>query len=736
MAPRMQPTFRLALAVLIVGLVTAAVFAVGAISFRFGRKNATDLSGQVLDQTLQRIDLRIQSFLRVAVRQSRLSQRLLETGQLGRDGAEPPATPSAPASPAPTAADFGRITAHFAQAMRVHPGLTNLGIGLDATGEFCMVARKPDRLASMDYVREEDGSMRIDLYELTPTARRFEGPKPYDGYDPRRRPFYEGVVDADAARWTDAYLFFGAGGGTRTPGVTYGAPIRTADGSIVAVTHADFALQALCRFLDELRNEAPGFAFVVELRADGSQRAIAHPDPETLLHRTVAPDGRAVTTLAESIDQMGDPRARSFMALLPKRSTGDAEEKGEESAALEVEHDGERYFAAYRMLGGDDAPSWVTCMMIPRGKIMETVEKNNRTALLIGLASFLLAALLSVLVASRVSTPLSRIAAQCEKIGRFELEGPSLGRSSIAELDRLMTATDEMKASLRSFQRYVPARLVHEMSTAGIEAELGGESRTLTVYFSHVVGFAGLQAELSTEELVEQLGEHFSEVTEEIEASGGTLDKYIGDAVMAFWGAPHELEDHALRACRAALGAAEREARLHDRCVEAGRRPIHAGAGINTGDLVVGNMGSRSRLNYTVIGDAVNLAARLEGLNRVYGTKILMGARTYREVAPHVVARMVDRVAVKGKTEGIAIYELLALKEAAESGEVALVTSYGKALDAYLARRWDEAAGLFEEILAERPADGPSLVLLDRCRAYAETPPDESWDGVHVMTKK
>jgi adenylate cyclase len=711
---RIQPTFRVALSVLIVALVALAVLAVGASSRYFGRKNATALSTQVLDQTLQRIDLRIQSFLRVAVRQGQLSRNLLETGQLS--------AASSPQGRAPGSDDFARISAHFGQALRVHAGLTNLGIGIEATGEFCMAGRKPEGLTVVTYIRGDDEAMRVNLYALKPEGREHLREKPFDGYDPRKRPFYRAVVDADAAAWTDAYLFFGAGGGGRVPGVTYGTPVRDASGSLAGVVHADFALQALCEFLAGLREEVSGVAFVVEVGADGSRRAIAHPEPSALLHSATDAEGKSVITLAKTLDQMGDPRARTFIEKLPA-SLGQGKGAPREAVLLEVEHEGETFYGAYRPLGGRDAPGWVTCMMIPRSSIMASVEENERTALWIALVSFLLATLLSVFIASSFSRPLRRIAAEYANIGRFQLGGPSLGRSSITELDRLMTATDEMKVSLQSFERYVPARLVHEMAASGAVAELGGESRTLTVYFSHILGFSELQAQSSAEDLVEHLGAHFTAVTDVIEASGGTLDKYIGDAVMSFWGAPHALEDHALRACRAALLA-------RDRTVQ------HACAGINTGELVVGNMGSQSRLNYTVLGDAVNLAARLEGLNKIYGTTILIGESTYRIVSSQVVARKVDRVAVKGRSQGVEIHELLAMRDEASPDVLSLVAAYESALEAYFERRWADAEARLDALRTAHGEDGPARVLLERVRAYRENPPPEGWGGVYVMTSK
>ena len=717
MSRRLQPSFRLTLSSVLVALVTLAVFAIGAVSLRLGSESATALSLQVLEQTLHRVDLRVRSFLRVAVRQSQLSERLLQSGQL------PPT-------------DFDALSRHLTQAMEVHRDLTNLGLGVEATGEFCMVSRKSDALSSVNYVREPDGTMRVDLYEPYVDGRRLVGHKPFDGYDPRRRPFYVGAVGAGEPAWTEAYLFFGAGGRGRVPGVTYGSPVRADDGSLVGVLHADFDLFALCRFLDGLRSEVPGFAFVVELRADGSRRAIAHPDPATLLTRTTGPDGKETHALARSAEEMGDPRVRAFLADMRAGRVSEASPAAE-AGTLDVEVGGERHLGGYRLLQGADAPHWAICMMIPRARILEGVERNNRTTIWIGLGALAVAILLSILIATRIATPLSRIAAQSEQIGRFELDAPSLGRSPVAELDRLMVATDEMKASLKSFERYVPARLVREMFRAGVEAELGGESRTLTVYFSHVAEFESFRASVTAETLVARLGEYFAEITDEIESSQGTLDKYMGDAVMAFWGAPQSLEAHALHACRAALGGARRLAVLQRSWAAGGGKTFRASIGLNTGDLVVGNMGSPSRLNYTVLGDAVNLAARIEGLNRMYGTAILMGEGTYAAVADHVVARRVDRVAVKGKSRGIDVYELLAMQgEEAAADQASLVEAYASAFDAYLARRWAEAAAAFEAILAARPEDGPSQVLLARCRALAVEPPGDDWDGVHVMAHK
>ena len=706
-----QPTFRLAISGLLVGLVAAAILAVGIVSFVYGRRSAKELSAQVLDQTLRRIDLRLQSFFRGPVRQSHLTKRWLEAGVVS---------------------GFPACTVQFAQTLEQQPALTNFGLGLEATGEFLMVSRKPEGLQAVEYLRQADGSMKVDLWRPNGRARDHLGDKPFDGYDPRMRPWYQHVVATGEPSWTEAYLFFGAGGGGRVPGVTYAVPIRGPDGSRTAVTFADLSLASVSQFLDDLRREIIGFAFVVEERASGEHRVVAHPEPSTLLRETVGEDGRRETVLAASVEEMGDPRVRSFLEALNAR----AESATERSPTFDLVHDGQEYYGAYRVLKGDGVPRWVTGIMVPRDAIMGAVERNNRTALWIGIAAFAVAILLSVLLASRVSTPLARTAAQCEAIGRFELDLPRLGHSSIVEIDRLMSATEEMKVGLRSFERYVPSRLVKEMFEAGVEAELGGESRRLTVYFSHVVGFQDLMTRMPAEALVERLGAYLAEMTEVIETSDGTLDKYMGDKVMAFWGAPQRLDDHARRACRAAWDAAKRAAAMREGWFGGVRGPVRVVAGINTGELVVGNMGSKSRLGYTAMGDAVNVAARLGGLNEVYGTSILVGEETHAVVEDDFLARLVDRVAVKGRRQGLGVYELIAPRDEATSGDEARVTAYEAALRQYRERRFEEATAAFDAVLQGWPDDGPSRVLRDRCRRYVVDPPDASWNGVHVMTRK
>jgi adenylate cyclase len=339
-------------------------------------------------------------------------------------------------------------------------------------------------------------------------------------------------------------------------------------------------------------------------------------------------------------------------------------------------------------------------------------------------------------VAGQVARPLEQLAAEAEAIGRLEIEPRPPRRSVVTEVDRLAVATEEMKAGLRSFQRYVPADLVRSLLASGQEARPGGERRQMTISFCDIVNFTAIAEWRRPEDLVQELGEYFDALSAQVCATGGTVDKYMGDAVMAFWGAPAVNPRHALAACTAAIRCQQVMRELRRKWAAQGRSLFHGRVGLGTGEVIVGNIGSPARLNYTVIGDAANLASRLEGLNKYYGTEILISSSTYEEAKDEVWARPVDWVSVKGKTEVVLVYELLGLRDETEQADRELAELYTQALRRYRQREWTEAIRLFEQVLQIRAEDGPARQMLARCRYYQGNAPGEAWDGVHRMESK
>ncbi len=294
------------------------------------------------------------------------------------------------------------------------------------------------------------------------------------------------------------------------------------------------------------------------------------------------------------------------------------------------------------------------------------------------------------------------------------------------------------KTAIKSlFSRYVDPSVVNQLVSNPDLVRLGGERKVLTVLFSDIASFTSVSERLGPEDLIAHLNEYLTAMTEVVFQHSGTLDKYVGDAIIAFWGAPLELKDHAYQACRAAIEMTRRLDALHSKWREEGKPVLNFRIGINSGEMIVGNVGGRDRFDYTVIGDNVNLASRLESANKMYRSRILLSEYTYELVKDRAFARELDMIVVKGKTNPVKIYELISDKTEGVSDEKRrMVEIYCAALARYRSREWRIAAELFEKALLANSGDYPSEMYLERCRMYQLNPPPPDWNGVFVMKTK
>ncbi len=283
-----------------------------------------------------------------------------------------------------------------------------------------------------------------------------------------------------------------------------------------------------------------------------------------------------------------------------------------------------------------------------------------------------------------------------------------------------------------AFGHYVNKDIVKQIQKDPKSLVLGGIKRNITIFFSDIEGFTSLSEKLEPNKLVSFLNEYLQEMTEIILKYQGTLDKYEGDAIMAFWNAPLPLYDHALNACLAALENQSKLAELRAKWAKEGKPQISARIGINTGDAVVGNMGSRDRFDYTAMGDDVNLGSRLEGINKQYGTRIIISESTYRDVKDKLLTRELDLIRVKGKNEPVRIYELIGKKESAAADMQTALDVFARALASYRQKDFLAAKQYFESI----KNDPPSEIFAKRCEEFMKNPPEDNWDGVYTFTTK
>jgi len=264
---------------------------------------------------------------------------------------------------------------------------------------------------------------------------------------------------------------------------------------------------------------------------------------------------------------------------------------------------------------------------------------------------------------------------------------------------------------------------------------LGGDRKDVSILFSDIAGFTSFSENLSPEELVHILNEYLTAMTDVVFTHRGLLDKYIGDAIMAVYGAPLPQPDHHLKACLTALDMLKSLEVLQNKWESEGRPKLEIRIGVNSGFAAVGNMGSEKRFDYTVMGDNVNLASRLEGINKVYGTCIIISESTYEHVNQQILCRELDLVRVKGKTKPVKIYEVIGTQNGNTESKK-LIHLFEKGLAAARELDWDVALALFKEAHEQFPHDGPTALYIDRITEARDNPPSEDWDGVFDIKTK
>jgi adenylate cyclase len=296
----------------------------------------------------------------------------------------------------------------------------------------------------------------------------------------------------------------------------------------------------------------------------------------------------------------------------------------------------------------------------------------------------------------------------------------------------VLDSLENAKTAMRALGKYVPVDLVRKLFRERNEPALGGESMEISIMFTDIKDFTRMSEELDPDVLARALGRYLEVMAGIIQKeTHGTIDKYIGDAIMTIWNAPEPIANHARMACLAALRCRDAARALAETPEWANLPPFETRFGLHRDFATVGHFGSPDRMNYTAIGDSVNLASRLEGLNKFYGTSIIVSENIVREAGDGLSFRRLDRVAVKGKNRAVTIYELVGGVEDADTWRER-VSNYERALDAYANGEFATAI----QILEAHPADAPGLLLAERCRSYLVEPPPPGWNGVSTATAK
>jgi adenylate cyclase len=628
--------------------------------------------------------------------------------------------------------DQNNLLAYFDAAMRICPQ-SKMIYYADDKGNFFMNDRMTDGSISQ-FFAYNDGTTIHAQWNHTNNGYYSVWPNtdlPVDvGYDARTAFWDQNAVASKEMIWTPVYLL----DEDNQPGFSCVIPIFNTDGTLHGITGIDITSEELSRFLGTLHpTENTKIVLIDNERQLVAFQAQTEADLHRFVQESTDDQGNKAYSLKTFDAVLEGPERYILQELLQTHSPQEVAAGPRQSQS--IRYNGETFRAELFPLAIGNGLD--LCVIIPEEDILGDAKRSLISITAFSLALLALIILISALLSHAIAKPLQNLAGEMEKIQRFDLDSTApIGSTPLIEIATMQDSFEGMKQGLKNFKHYVPSELVAQLIDEKVEAKIGGEKREMTMFFSDIAKFTSISEQTEPEKLVDALCTYFETVSKIILDDRGTIDKYIGDSVMAFWGAPTPIPNHAELACRSAVKIQWLLHAIFRKWENTGKLPFYTRIGLNTGEVLVGNMGYNERLNYTVIGDQVNLASRLEGANKVYGTNILTSRSTYERCKDTFEFRHIDRIAVVGRQEGIDIYELYAEKDDVEKQVRDMFRDYETALNYYFEQNWDKALHHFGEVLKVRPADIPTAVMQNRCLQYQKSPPPPDWQGVFSLASK
>ncbi|MGO9375133.1 MAG: adenylate/guanylate cyclase domain-containing protein [Syntrophobacteraceae bacterium] len=609
--------------------------------------------------------------------------------------------------------DFSKIEMYTLGVLRSFPQVSMFYLG-DEKGNYVSVRKLPDGTMKSWIINTSvspPSNSFIDRNAALKVAR-IDKSNLID-FDPRVRPWYVGAKTTGTNFWTDLYISFSS----QRPTITSSYPVFGPDGKLKGIWAMDIDLDEISNFLKMQKIGKSGIEVIINHKSE----IVAYPELSSLIREE---NGGLRPVRVEELGV--EPLSAAYREHMSTRKS-----------RVSVESGGRTWLASIMDFPKPFPKKWKIAMVVPEDDFMGGAKQEMIIMLLISAVMLGLAVLLAFAISGGITSPIRLIAEATVKIKSFNLEEKIHIPSRMKEIQLMREAISSMQKGLHAFRRYVPAELVRQLISTGEGAQLGGQKKDLTVFFADITGFTSIAELLPPENLMLHLSEYFDELTRILNSHGATVDKYIGDAIMAFWGAPLLDDDHAVHACEAGLACQEKVAVLNRRWADEGKCAFVTRIGISSGETLVGNVGSTERMNYTVMGDNVNVASRLEAANKLYGTRIIVSRATYEAASQKLLFRPLGLIAVKGKSEGQAIYELVGRRTEGKRGRAAqLCEEFTRGLNAYLSQNWDEACEIFTSLSARFPEDAPTHFYLSRCAQFHDDPPGKDWQGVEYQTSK
>ncbi len=602
-----------------------------------------------------------------------------------------------------------------------------------------------DKLLVAETISEENQVFRSTLYENRGTPEQKVILTDSNESDPRHFDFYLEFKDNKKKGWFNSRGYSQNVLHGYPPILSYVVPLEDDSGVLVGMLTLDFGVLQLQKYLMDITNKKMdrdysfgGIPFVLERRNNEEIVVIGHPDP---IYIEKAPDPSIVSESNKFLilaEKHPDQRIRAFTKIIEKEYKEKRDPFNQNSTGVNVgkADNNSFWFYSWTATYPGQKPDWIIGVCVNRELATTSVVRNLRITLWVLAFLVIVTGFVAIKNSRVMSKPLERMAKDVIEIGKGNIVFTSERNIIVKEMLDLKDGIEKMKSGLLSFRKYIPYKVVNQVLASRKTAEPFAEKKELTIFFSDLENFTTISESLEPDKLVKLIGDHLAMCTNIIQALDGTVDKYIGDSVMAFWNAPEDCENHELKACQAALACQEQMVLFNERNKAEGLPHLKMRIGISTGTVFVGNIGSDDRLNYTAVGDTVNLASRLEGTNKIYKTWILISDKTAAGIRGQILTRPVDKVAVKGKANAILIHEVLAKKEkeTPELRKIIDLTMLG--FEHYLAQRFQQAIDCFTQILGFNKGDHLALFYIERCKGFLVFPPSSDWDGTYVSTSK
>jgi adenylate cyclase len=675
-------SLRSALIATIVILLVVTAHTIGIVTFVNSRSSINELSRALFQQISMATQQRVKAHLNPAYRVVQESHTLAQRSLLPIDS-------------------FDKLGDRLAERLRYESSLSELTFG-DHEGRFVGAARKDDQ--SVELRRShigQDGKTVGFSQQVEISGKKSPQKKRSGHYDPRERPWYKLATESNAAVWTTPYPWSNG-----DMGITCARAIKDNTG-VRGVLTADFRLNSLSSFLKSIKIGETGKVYLINREG----LLIASPEGQSTRLDPILNEVLETTTQWKKT-----PSQKAMYYPLQYKNR---------AYAVEVQF--------FELNGG---LNWGTVIIVPENEFLGKVYRTAKFTILIAAIALFLAILVGLFVASQIATPLQNIAIELHKVGAFRLDDENVHSSYIREVSVIQDSVDLMKSSLKSFSRYVPTELVRDLLKEGREATLGGESRVLTIHFSDIEGFTGISEGRQPEELVRDLASYLEAMVSVLKEEQGTIDKFMGDGILAFFNAPSLVYQHPSRSCRSALKAQARLTTLRTQWKSNNQPEFRARIGLHTGEVLVGNIGTETRFSYTVIGDAVNVAARLEALNKAYGTYIMVSEETKEQSGQEFEWRRLDTVAVLGRTKGLVVYELLGLVGSVPTQALEFRDQYEAALNKFQERGFAASKDLLTSLIRTQPGDKSVQLLLSRVQECIDQPPGDDWTPIFRQRTK